>query len=131
MDTILVFGLAGAAAVNSAVPGPCILVASSRAATDGLWSGFRVTFGIALSDVILLALVWTMILGVLTLPGATQEILRLGGLALLVILALAMLAACLFSARVLRTGRQMARRVSRLCGGALLGFAALTAAMPV
>ena len=199
MDAILALGLAGAATANAAAPGPGILIASSRAATDGLWSGLRVTLGIAASTVILLAGSWAMILGVLSLTSEAQAALRFGGLALLVMLALTMLtahsgagaaagaptigrlrlgdgtlgltlglssplqllflfallpqfvdvekldatamaiataavlvgtavpfiAASMFSARVLRIGPQMAHRITRLCGVALLAFAGL------
>lgn len=197
MDVLTVFALAGAAAVNAAAPGPCILVIASRAATEGLGSGLRVTLGAALSVVLLLAAAWAMILGALTLSPSALEMMRLVGLAVLVALALAMLAidpapsagtpvggrlrlgdatlglalgitspfhlvfifallpqfldirrldagsilvasaavlvgavlpfvmTSLLAARVLRTGRRMARWITRACGVALLGFAAL------
>lgn len=195
MDAILVLGLAGAAAANSAAPGPCILVTCSRATTHGLRSGFCVSLGIALSLLILLGSAWAMILGVLSISGEAWRVLRIAGLAMLVILAISMLAkqpgaearapvigrlwqsdwavglvaglsspwnlmfifallpqfvdvgsleaasiavataavllggmlpyvlACLFSAHVLRTFPQIARRTTRLCGAALLVFA--------
>ncbi len=90
---IAMAGLFGAAAASAAAPGPCLLVAANRAATDGLGSGLRVTLGIAGSKIILLIASWGLILGTLTLSRATEEFLRTGGLALLVILALGMLAA--------------------------------------
>ncbi len=93
MDALLVLGLAGAAAVSAATPGPCLLVVSSRAATEGLGSGLRVTVGLVLSKAILLLAASTMILGALTLSDGAAQALRLGGLAVLVGLALTMLAA--------------------------------------
>ena len=92
MDAILVLGLAGAAAANSAAPGPCILVTCSHAATHGLRSGFGVSLGIALSLLILLASAWAMILGMLSISGETWQVLRIAGLAMLVALAISMLA---------------------------------------
>lgn len=99
---------AAAAAANSAAPGPCILAASSRAATGGLWSGARVTLGIA-ADL--------RRLDAACIAFATAAIL-LGG-------ALPVLAACVFAARALRIGQQLAGHITRLCGGALLVFAGL------
>jgi threonine/homoserine/homoserine lactone efflux protein len=197
MDAMMMLALAGAAAANSAAPGPAILIAASRAATDGLTAGLRFTFGIAVADVLLIAASWAMIAGAMSLSDVALEALRLGGLALLTGLGVAMLAgpagaagglpslgrlragdgvlglalglsspmnllfmfallpqfvdaerldatsvalasgvvligglgpflaACILSARVLRTGPRMARRITRGCGAALLGLAGL------
>lgn len=93
LDALLAMGLAGAAAVNSAAPGPSLLVVSSQAATEDLGSGLRVTLGIAPYDAILLLVAAAMILGALTLSDTAAETLHLGGPAVPVALALAMLAA--------------------------------------
>ncbi len=197
MDALMTVALVGAAAANSAAPGPCILVASSRAAMNGLQSGLQVTLGIAASKVFLLVVSWTMIMGIVSLTGEAREALRIAGLAVLVMLAMTMItvqssarapvigrlrlgdaslglalglssplnllfmfallpqfvdverldaasiaiasaavllggalpiaAACVFSARVLKTSPQMVRLINRLCGVALLGFAGLAA----
>ena len=92
MDPLLTLGLTGAAAASSAAPGPCILLASWRSATDGLVSGLRVTLGIAASKVMLLACSWSVIFGMLTVSEAAQDAFRWGGIALLLGLALMMLA---------------------------------------
>ena len=93
MDWLAMGGLVGAAAVNSAAPGPCILVTVTRAAAHGIRSGLRVTMGILLSIVLLLTVAWSMILGISSVPGEALQILRSGGLLLLVGLALLMLRA--------------------------------------
>jgi threonine/homoserine/homoserine lactone efflux protein len=93
MDAIMILGLVGAAAASAATPGPCILMTSSRTATDGLPSGLRVVLGISAAKLILLVCSWAMILGIMTLSDGAVESLRLGGLALLVALALTMLTA--------------------------------------
>ena len=113
MDPLLALGLTAAAAANSAVPGPCLLVASSRAATEGAGSGLRVTLGVALSDAVLLAASWAMILGALTLSDGAAEVLRLGGLAVLVALALVMLS--------VRPGQVAGPVVGPVAGGPALG----------
>ncbi len=93
MDPAAIILLGGAAAANSVVPGPCILVAASRAAIGGLARGLRVTFGIALSDVLLLGTAWAMILGLMTLSAAAEHSLRWAGLCLLALMGIAMLRA--------------------------------------
>jgi threonine/homoserine/homoserine lactone efflux protein len=93
MDPVLALGLAGAAAASSAAPGPCILLACCRSATDGLLSGLRVTLGIAASKILLLACSWGVILGMVGVGEAAQNAFRLGGIALLAGVAVTMLAA--------------------------------------
>ncbi len=93
MDPVAALGLGVAAAASSAAPGPCILLAGWRSATDGLPSGLRVTLGIAASKVLLLACSWGAILGMVSVDESAQHAFRLGGIALLSALALPMLAA--------------------------------------
>jgi len=57
-----------------------------------LRSGFSVSLGIAVSLLILLASAWAMILGILSISGETWQVLRIAGLAMLVVLAISMLA---------------------------------------
>ena len=197
MDPVVALGLVAAAAASSAAPGPCILLASCRSATDGLQSGLRVTLGIAASKILLLACSWGVILGMVRFGESAQNAFRLGGIALLMGLALTMLyarpvplmgalalgkwrlgdgalglavglssplnlifilallpqfvplgqldpgmvgaasaavllggmlpllAACVFSARLLASRPETMRHLTRLCGGAILCFAGL------
>lgn len=83
IDAIMALGLAGAAAANSAAPGPCIVVTCSRAATEGLWSGLRVSLGSAKSLSILLGVTWAMIFGVWSISDETWQALQIAGLGML------------------------------------------------
>ena len=120
MEMIAIVGLAGAAAANSAVPGPCILVTVTRAATRGIRSGLGVTLGILLSLVVLLAVAWSMVLGLSSLSGEAIEVLRVGGLLLLVGLALLMLRARPVAVRVDPAQRQ--RRLGDCAIGVAVGL---------
>lgn len=93
MEMIATAGLFGAAAAAAAAPGPCILVVASRAATGGLERGLRVTLGIMGSSALLLAAAWAMILGLLALSDAVFEMLRIAGLGIILVFAVAMLRA--------------------------------------
>jgi homoserine/homoserine lactone efflux protein len=119
MDWLAMGGLVGAAAVNSAAPGPCILVTMTRAATHGIRSGLGVTMGILLSIVLLLTVAWSMILGISSVPGEALQILRSGGLLLLVGLALLMLRAEPLAPRVEPSRAGTVSVMERAGGGAL------------
>lgn len=93
MEMIAIAGLFAAAAVAAAAPGPCILVVACRAATGGLERGLRVTLGVVASSALLLAGAWAMILGLLSLSEAAVDMLRIAGLGVIVVFAVAMLRA--------------------------------------
>jgi hypothetical protein len=115
MDTILILRLAGAVAASAATPGPRNLMASSKAASDGLPSGLRVVLGISAGKSIQLACSWAMILGTLSLSGTAIPKL----LATMIV--------------TLDTGRAPVAPswLGRAGGLALLGFAGLAATTPV
>lgn len=91
IDAMVAVGLAGAAAANSAIPGPCLLIVSSRAATRGFGSGLRVTLGVAASDAVLLLAAWSLISGATTLSDDAAAILRVGGLFVMATIGVVML----------------------------------------
>jgi homoserine/homoserine lactone efflux protein len=91
MDTLALFALFAAAAANSAVPGPCIVLALSRSAVEGIAAGLRVTLGIALADLTLLAVAWAAIFGAITLSASFFAALKTAGIFAIALIALAML----------------------------------------
>ena len=93
MEGIAIIGLLGASVVAGAAPGPCILLVAGRAATGGMMRGLGVTLGVMLSSAILLVAAWAMIIGALSLSDSAIDGMRLGGLAVLIALGLAMLCA--------------------------------------
>jgi threonine/homoserine/homoserine lactone efflux protein len=91
MDTIALIALFAAAAANSAVPGPCIVLTLSRSAVEGIAAGLRVTFGIALADLTLLAVAWAAIFGAVTLSESFFAALKTAGIVAIALIALALL----------------------------------------
>jgi homoserine/homoserine lactone efflux protein len=91
MDALALFALFAAAAANSAVPGPCIVLTLSRSAVEGIAAGLRVTLGIALADLTLLAVAWAAIFGAITLSDSVFTALKAAGIAAIALIALAML----------------------------------------
>lgn len=93
MDGFMIFSLLGASAIAGAAPGPCILLVASCGAIGGRWSGLRVTFGVVLSSVVLIAVAWGMILGALSVSNMMIDWMRLGGLVVLLVLGVILLRA--------------------------------------
>ena len=93
MDGVMIVSLFGASAVAGAAPGPCIVLVATRAATGGRASGLRVTFGVVLSSVVLIAVAWGMIRGALSMSVHFVEWMRLGALVVLLALGIMLLRA--------------------------------------
>ncbi len=91
MDTIALFALFAAAAANSAVPGPCIVLTLSRSAVDGITAGLRVTLGIVLSNVTLPAVAWAAIFGAVILSDSFFAALKTAGIVAIALIAVALL----------------------------------------
>jgi homoserine/homoserine lactone efflux protein len=119
METIALFALFAAAAANSAVPGPCIVLTLSRSAVEGLGAGLRVTFGIALADLTLLAVAWAASFGAMTLSEPFFGALKSAGIVAIGLIALAMLR----DTRQARATDRRRRTLGDVAGGLGLGLA--------
>jgi threonine/homoserine/homoserine lactone efflux protein len=82
-----------AAAINAAIPGPCILYVFGRSAASGPAAGLRVTVGIALADCLLVLAAWAVVLGALTLTAHGLEAMRIMGVVVLAALAITLILA--------------------------------------
>ena len=93
MDAIALSALFLAALVNAAIPGPALLLVLARATQDGLIVGAVTALGATLSVGLLLALGAGAMMGVLSIGEPAFVAMRVGGIVVLTILGLRMLAA--------------------------------------
>jgi threonine/homoserine/homoserine lactone efflux protein len=83
--------LVAAAAANSVVPGPGMLLAVGRSAACGFRAGVLVSLGMALATLVLILLVWAVMAGALLISNGGLAVLRIVGVGVLTLLALALL----------------------------------------
>jgi threonine/homoserine/homoserine lactone efflux protein len=93
MDSALLFPLFVAAAINSAIPGPVLLLVIARSAQRGLRAGLRAATGSLLAVGFLLAAVVLTMLGLLHLSEGAFVAMKIAGIGTLVVLGLRMLRA--------------------------------------
>lgn len=93
MDPIALIALFLAALVNAAIPGPVLFLVAARAAQGGLRRGATTGLGAMVAVSLLLAIVWLVMMGALELGSQVFAMLRVAGVAVLVVLGLMMLTA--------------------------------------
>jgi threonine/homoserine/homoserine lactone efflux protein len=117
MDMVTLGALFGAAVVNAAMPGPCIVLAAGRAASSGITAGLRVTAGMVVASLMLIGLAWAVMLGTLLFSPDLFDAMRVAGVVVLVVLAIAMMRASPRDAAPRR-----ATRLGDLGGGIAVGL---------
>jgi threonine/homoserine/homoserine lactone efflux protein len=91
MDTFAFLSLLAAASLNAVVPGPGMMLALGRSAAHGMAAGIQVSLGMALATLIVIALVWAVMAGLLSLTDRGLTVLRVVGLGVIGVLALMLL----------------------------------------
>lgn len=91
MTAVSLLALLAATAVNSVIPGPGLMLALGRSAARGLGAGVQVSLGMALATLMLVAVVWAVMAGALSLSESGLAVLRVLGICVLFGLALTML----------------------------------------
>lgn len=87
MDTFSFLALLAATAVNAVIPGPGMMLALGRSAARGFGAGVRVSLGMALAMLALIAVVWAVIAGTVSLSENGLFVLRILGIGVLIGLA--------------------------------------------
>ena len=93
METHAWLALYFAALIKAAIPGPVLFLVLARAAGGGLASGLRTALGGILAVAVLLAGIWTILLGAWHLGDGVAVFLRMAGIGVLAALGLRMLRA--------------------------------------
>ena len=122
MDPLSLSALFLAALINAAIPGPVMFLVVARAAEGGLRGGAMTALGALGAVALLLAVVWAVMLGVMQLGPQAFAVLKVAGVAVLVLLGLRMLTA---------SSRPGAVRVRRRGLGDLATAAVLVLSNPV
>lgn len=91
MDILAFLALLTAASLNAVVPGPGMMLALGRSAAHGLGAGVQVSLGMALATLVLIAVVWAVMAGMLILTDSGLAMLRFAGIGVIVLLALMLL----------------------------------------
>lgn len=123
METHLLFALFAAAAVNSVIPGPGMVLAMARSITDGFAAGVRVSIGMVVATFLVMCTVWAVLAGLLHLSDTMLRLLRLAGILVIVGFAVSLLVPERFRARGRRRAR--ARRgpqMGDMAGGVMTGL---------
>ena len=125
MDTFAFLALLAAASLNAVVPGPGMLLAIGRSAANGIGAGIQVSIGMALATLVLIAVVWAVMAGMLILTDGGLALLRTLGIGVIVILALMLLFGRGSEAVAepgLRAGRLARPQLGHLGGGLATGL---------
>jgi threonine/homoserine/homoserine lactone efflux protein len=112
MDAHLLLALFAAAAVNSVIPGPGMVLAIARAASDGFAAGAKVSLGMLLATLLVMCTVWSVLAGLVHLSENALLILRLAGIGVILGFAVSLLAPAPRRQRAPSPG--MRRRVLRV-----------------
>lgn len=126
MDPHLLLALFAAAAVNSVIPGPGMVLAIARAASDGFAAGAKVSLGMVLATFLVMCTVWAVLAGLVHLSRDALLILRLVGIVVILGFAVSLLAPA--PRRHVAPSPGMQRRVLRVAqlgdvtGGVLTGL---------
>ena len=91
MSLVAFSAITVASAVNSAVPGPCVVLTLGRAARSGVFSGFSVTIGLAVANLILCVVALSITQGVLAFSAQAHAWMKWIGISALIATALFML----------------------------------------
>ena len=91
MDTFAFLALLAAASLNAMVPGPGMMLALGRSATHGIGAGIQVSLGMALATLVVIAVVWSAMAGLLSLTDSGLTVLRVVGIGVIGTLALMLL----------------------------------------
>ena len=94
-DWWMLAALAGANAVNSALPGPCVALTLARTGRGGLGSGLAVGTGILIADLCLIAVSFAVVLGLFQVSADLVSALRWPGAIVMIALGVRTLAAAL------------------------------------
>ena len=92
MDMITVSAIALASAINSAMPGPCMVLTIGRSARNGAPAGLLVTIGVAAATLILCGIALSVMLGMLAVSQSAFIAMKWIGITALIVLALRMIA---------------------------------------
>lgn len=91
MDAMAVLSIMAATAVNSAMPGPCMILIAAQTARGGPWPGFQTSLGIAAAQMIYVALALALLTLALSISDTVHNVIRLVGAGVLLLLAVGML----------------------------------------
>jgi len=91
MDPIMFAVLFSATAINAALPGPCTILTASRSGVAGQAAGIRITMGVLLANLTLVTVTLAVIHGALTVSDQAFGVMKWGGIAVLLALAVRML----------------------------------------
>lgn len=125
MDTVSLLALLVAASLNAVVPGPGMMLALGRSAAHGLGAGVQVSLGMALATLVLIAVVWAVMAGMLIMTDSGLAMLRIAGIGVIVLLSLMLLIGPGIETVAepgLRAGRLTLRWMGDLGGGLATGL---------
>jgi homoserine/homoserine lactone efflux protein len=126
METQLVLALFAAAAVNSVIPGPGMVLAIARSITDGFVAGAKVSAGMVMATLLVMCTVWAVLAGLLHLSEQALQGLRLAGIVVILGFSISLLAPQPVRQAVLPPARaRLVPRMARLgdvTGGVLTGL---------
>ena len=125
MDTVSLLALLVAASLNAVVPGPGMMLALGRSAAHGLGAGVQVSLGMALATLVLIAVVWAVMAGMLILTDSGLAMLRIAGIGVILLLSFMLLIGPGIEPVAepgLRAGRLTLRWMGDLGGGLATGL---------
>jgi threonine/homoserine/homoserine lactone efflux protein len=91
MDVSALLAVIIGTAVNSAMPGPCMILIAARTAQSGSAAGLRTSLGIAAAQLLYAVVALVLLSLALTISDSVESIIRFAGAGILVALALQML----------------------------------------
>jgi threonine/homoserine/homoserine lactone efflux protein len=91
MDAMAVLSVMAATAINSAMPGPCMILIAAQTARGGARGGLRTSLGIAAAQMIYASVALALLILALSISDTVHTVIRLVGAGVLVLLALGML----------------------------------------
>lgn len=93
METGALLSVMAATAVNSAMPGPCMILIAARTALAGPWAGLRTSLGIAAAQMIYATVAFVLLMLALSISDTVHTVIRGVGAGVLMLLAINMLRA--------------------------------------
>ena len=119
MDGSALFSIMTATTINSAMPGPCMILIATRAALSGRSSGLRTSLGVAAAQLTYVVMALVLLAFAWGISEVAHSAMRLAGAVVLVVLGVRMFSA---SGGNVEPGAVSSRRGSDFLIGLCVGF---------